>query len=47
MITAIVLIKAEPQVLMLPDPVRRAVLDWALRPQEASPEVHSNPAPEA
>ena len=25
-------VEAEPQVLMLPDPVRRAVLDWALRP---------------
>ena len=28
-------VEAEPQVLMLPDPVRTAVLDWALRPQEA------------
>jgi hypothetical protein len=25
-------VEAEPQVLLLPDPVRRAVLDWALRP---------------
>lgn len=25
-------VEAEPQVLMLPDPVRKAVLDWALRP---------------
>jgi hypothetical protein len=25
-------VEAEPQVLMLPDPVRQAVLDWALRP---------------
>lgn len=25
-------VEAEPQVLMLPEPVRRAVLDWALRP---------------
>ncbi len=24
-------VEAEPQVLLLPDPVRRAVLDWALR----------------
>ena len=24
-------VEAEPQVLMLPDPVRKAVLDWALR----------------
>lgn len=27
--------EATPQVLMLPDPVRRAVLDWALRPTAA------------
>jgi hypothetical protein len=25
-------VEAEPQVLMLPDPIRKAVLDWALRP---------------
>ena len=25
-------VEAEPQVLLLPDPIRRAVLDWALRP---------------
>lgn len=24
-------VEAEPQVLMLPDPIRKAVLDWALR----------------
>jgi hypothetical protein len=24
-------VEAEPQVLMLPDPVRKAVLEWALR----------------
>jgi hypothetical protein len=27
-------VEAEPQVLMLPDPVRKAVMDWALRPGE-------------
>ncbi|MCW2644984.1 MAG: hypothetical protein QOG22_2411 [Pseudonocardiales bacterium] len=27
-------VEAEPQVLMLPDPVRKAVLDWALRPAD-------------
>jgi hypothetical protein len=27
-------VEAEPQVLMLPDPVRQAVLDWALRPAD-------------
>ncbi|MEP7020477.1 MAG: DUF6176 family protein [Pseudonocardiales bacterium] len=27
-------VEAEPQVLMLPDPVRRAVLEWALQPAE-------------
>src|SRR3954449_3372673 len=27
-------VEAEPQVLMLPDPVREAVLAWALRPGE-------------
>ncbi|MDT4958725.1 MAG: hypothetical protein QOF87_4170 [Pseudonocardiales bacterium] len=27
-------VEAEPQVLMLPDPVRNAVLDWALRPAD-------------
>jgi hypothetical protein len=27
-------VEAEPQVLLLPEPVRRAVLDWALRPAE-------------
>jgi hypothetical protein len=26
-------VEAEPQVLLMPDPVRRAVLDWAMRPQ--------------
>lgn len=26
-------VEAEPQVLLLPEPVRRAVLGWALRPQ--------------
>ena len=26
-------VEAEPQVLLLPDPVREAVLAWALRPQ--------------
>jgi hypothetical protein len=25
-------VEAEPQVLMLPDPIRQAVLEWALRP---------------
>jgi hypothetical protein len=29
-------VEAQPQVLMLPEPVRRAVLDWALRPAEPS-----------
>lgn len=29
-------VEAEPQVLMLPDPVRKAVLDWAMRPADAS-----------
>jgi hypothetical protein len=29
-------VEAEPQVLMLPDPVRRAVLDWALRPADSA-----------
>ena len=28
-------VEAEPQVLMLPDPIREAVLAWALRPQPA------------
>jgi hypothetical protein len=27
-------VEAEPQVLMLPDPVRKAVLEWALRPAD-------------
>jgi hypothetical protein len=27
-------VEAEPQLLLLPDPVRRAVLDWALRPAD-------------
>lgn len=27
-------VEAEPQVLMLPEPVRRAVLEWALRPAD-------------
>jgi hypothetical protein len=30
-------VEAEPQVLMLPDPVRRAVLAWALRDRERVP----------
>ncbi len=25
-------VEAEPQVLLLPDPIREAVIDWALRP---------------
>lgn len=29
-------VEAEPQVLMLPEPVRQAVLAWALRPAEPS-----------
>ncbi len=29
-------VEAEPQVLMLPDPVRQAVLEWALRPADAA-----------
>lgn len=28
-------VEAEPQVLLLPDPVRRAVLDWAMRRESA------------
>jgi hypothetical protein len=32
-------VEAEPQVLLLPDPVRRAVLDWALRPSVAGTSV--------
>jgi hypothetical protein len=27
-------VEAEPQLLLLPDPIRRAVLDWALRPAD-------------
>jgi Family of unknown function (DUF6176) len=27
-------VEAEPQVLLLPEPVRKAVLDWALRPPD-------------
>jgi hypothetical protein len=27
-------VEAEPQVLLLPDPIRKAVLDWALRPDD-------------
>ncbi len=30
-------VEAEPQVLLLPDPVRRAVLGWALRDRERAP----------
>jgi hypothetical protein len=29
-------VEAEPQVLMLPDPVRQAVLEWALRPGDSA-----------
>jgi dsDNA-binding SOS-regulon protein len=29
-------VEAQPQVLMLPDPVRKAVLYWALRPRPSS-----------
>jgi hypothetical protein len=29
-------VEAEPQVLLLPEPIRQAVLLWALRPGEAS-----------
>ncbi len=32
-------VEAEPQVLLLPDPVRRAVLDWALRPEPSGPDA--------
>jgi hypothetical protein len=30
-------VEAEPQVLLLPDPVRRAVLAWALRDRDRTP----------
>ena len=36
-------VEAEPQVLMLPDPVREAVLAWALRP--AADESHHPDSP--
>jgi hypothetical protein len=29
-------VEAEPQVLMLPDPIRRAVMEWALRSEDSS-----------
>jgi hypothetical protein len=29
-------VEAEPQVLMLPDPVRQAILAWALRPADTA-----------
>lgn len=28
-------VEAEPQLLLLPEPVRRAVLEWAMRPNRA------------
>lgn len=31
-------VEAEPQVLMLPDPVREAVLAWALRGESSAPD---------
>jgi hypothetical protein len=27
-------VEAEPQLLLLPDPVRQAVVDWAMRPRD-------------
>lgn len=30
-------VEAEPQLLLLPEPVKQAILSWALRPQEDSP----------
>ena len=30
-------VEAEPQVLLLPEPIRKAVLAWAMRPPEDSP----------
>jgi len=35
--------EAEPQLLLLPDPVRKAVLSWALRDQEETQDP-GNPA---
>jgi hypothetical protein len=30
-------VEAEPQLLLLPEPVKQAILSWALRPQADSP----------
>ena len=38
-------VEAEPQVRLLPHPVRRAVIDWAMRPQHSAGEASDERLP--